>query len=78
MAKGISHRRPALEFTEQERRVTRVVTLRVRERGGLQKVSHTTVASAQYPHSRVPLALKKSSSSSMASLSYTPGWFICP
>ena len=31
-------RRPALELTEQKRRETRVVTCRVSERGGLQKV----------------------------------------
>ena len=52
-------RRPALELTEQKRRVTRVVTLRVRERGGLWKVGHTTMASAKNPHSGVPLALKE-------------------
>ena len=37
-------RRPALELTEQKRRETRVVTLRAREKGGLQKVGHTTMA----------------------------------
>ena len=35
------------------------MTLRVRERGGLRKVGHTTMASAQNPHSWVPLALKE-------------------
>ena len=45
--------------------------LRVRERGGLRKVGHTTMASAQNRHSGVPLALKKRSSASMATLSRT-------
>ena len=60
--KGIRHhqpshgpRRPALELTEQKRR-TRVVTLRVRDRDGLRKVGHTAMALAQYPPSAVPLA----------------------
>ena len=48
------------------------MTLRVRARDGLRKVGHTTMASAQNPHSWVPLALKKSSSGSMATLSHTP------
>ena len=38
-------RRPALASTEQTKRGTRVVTLRVRERGGLRNVGHTTMAS---------------------------------
>ena len=41
--------RPALELTEQKIRGTRVVTLRVREIGELQKVGHTTMASATSP-----------------------------
>ena len=36
------------------------------------------MASAQNPHSGVPLALMKSSSASMATLSHTPWWFIRP
>ena len=47
---------PALESTEHKRRETNVVTLRVRESGGLWKVGHTTMASAQYSPSVVPLA----------------------
>ena len=63
-------RRPALELTEQNWRGTRVLTLRIRERGGLRKVGHTTMALAQYPPSGV-LWLKISSSASMATLSHT-------
>ena len=52
------------------------MTLRVREKGRLRKVGHTTMASAQNPQSVVPLALKKSSTASMATLSHAPWWFI--
>ena len=48
--------RPELELTEQKRRGTRVVTLRVRERGVLLKVGYTTMTSAQHPHPGEPLA----------------------
>ena len=37
---------PALELTEQKRRLTGVVSLRVKERGGLWKVGYTTMPSA--------------------------------
>ena len=43
----------------EERRGTWVVTLRIRERGILRKVGHTTMASAHYPSSGVPLANNK-------------------
>ena len=39
--------RPSLELTEQKRKGTRVVTLTIRERGGVRKVGHTTMASAE-------------------------------
>ena len=55
----------------------RVVTLKVRERYGLQKICHKTIASAKNPHLGVQLALK-SSSASMATLSRAPWCFIRP
>ena len=54
-------RRPALGLTEQKRRGTRVVTLRIRERFGLWKVGHTTMVPAQNPLSWVTSDLKNTS-----------------
>ena len=54
------------------------MTLRVRERGGLCKVGHTNMASAQNLHSGVQLALYKSSSTSMATLSHIPWRVVRP
>ena len=61
MVKGIRHHQPSYrptastgaDATEEKR--NRVVTLWVRERGGLLKVGHKTMASAQNPHSEVRL-----------------------
>ena len=61
MVKGIRLHQPShrpttstgVEATEEKR--NRVVTLRVREKGGLLKVSHKTMASAQNPHTEVRL-----------------------
>ena len=58
---------------ERKRRGTRVETFRVRERGGVQKVCHTTMATAQYPSSGVPL-IKISSSASMVTSAKVSRW----